>query len=69
MKAVLLSTFVASAAAFAPSQQTAKTSSLNAMTSGFGPEPIFIGDKSKDYFDPVGFMEVRIHAQISNMLL
>lgn len=65
MKAVLLSSIVATAAAFAPSQQakvTSSSTSLNEFCKGYvgneGPEPMFVGPNGSKDFDPAGLTEV-----------
>lgn len=63
MKTVLLCSLAATAAAFAPAQQQARSvTSLNEFAKGYvgneGPEPMFFENGSKD-FDPFGLTEVR----------
>jgi hypothetical protein len=66
MKAFLLASLAASAAAFAP-QSAVVTSSVsvngfaNDYVGGEGPEPIFIGKTGSKNFDPLGFAEVRTY--------
>jgi hypothetical protein len=65
MKASILISLVASAAAFAPAQQQAvRSSAVGAFANGYvggeGPEPMFIGKEGSKNFDPAGLAEVRI---------
>lgn len=63
MKAVILTSLLASAAAFAPSQQTRVSTSLNEFARGYvggdGPEPMFVGASGSKNFDPAGLCDVR----------
>jgi hypothetical protein len=63
MKAVILTSLLASAAAFAPSQQTRGSTCLNEFARGYvggeGPEPMFIGATGSKNFDPAGLCDVR----------
>jgi len=62
MKAVVFASLVASAAAFAPAQQSRSTTALNEFCRGYvggeGPEPMFIGKTGSTNFDPLGLTEV-----------
>ena len=57
MKAVILSTLLATAVAFAPQQQARTSTSLNEFVRGYvggeGPEPMFVGETGSKNFDPV----------------
>ena len=63
MKTAILASVVASAAAFAPTQQSRASTSLNAFANGYvggdNVEPMFIGKTGSKNFDPAGFSEVR----------
>lgn len=63
MKNVVLASVIASAAAFAPSQQSRASTSLNEFAKGYvggdNVEPMFIGETGSKNFDPAGFTEVR----------
>ena len=63
MKAVILSTLLATAVAFAPQQQARTSTSLNEFVRGYvggeGPEPMFVGETGSKNFDPAGLATVR----------
>jgi hypothetical protein len=62
MKAVLIASLAASAAAFAPQKASSATTSLQEFANGYvggeGPEPMFIGDTGSKNFDPAKLTEV-----------
>lgn len=63
MKTAIFASLLASAAAFAPAQQSARVaSSLNDFCNGYAGgdsvEPMFIGENGSKNFDPAGFCEV-----------
>ena len=62
MKSVVLASLIASAAAFAPAQQSRASTSLNEFCNGYvggeSVEPMFIGETGSKNFDPANFCEV-----------
>ena len=66
MKSLVFASLLTSALAFAPAQQTARTSALkdfcNGYAGGDSVEPMFVGETGSKNFDPVGFTEVSLLA-------
>ena len=64
MKSAIIASLIASAAAFAPSQQSRSNTALNEFCNGYvggeSVEPMFIGKTGSKNFDPLGFCEVRV---------
>lgn len=62
MKSVVFASILASAAAFAPAQQSRASTSLNEFCRGYvggeSVEPMFIGATGSKNFDPAGLAEV-----------
>lgn len=62
MKSFVLASLLASAAAFAPAQQSRASTSLNEFCNGYvggeSVEPMFIGETGSKNFDPLGFTTV-----------
>ena len=63
MKSVVVASLLSSALAFAPSQQSARTSALKDFCNGYAGgdsiEPMFVGETGSKNFDPLGLSEVR----------
>mmetsp|Transcript_7200 Transcript_7200/g.9349 ORF Transcript_7200/g.9349 Transcript_7200/m.9349 type:complete len:202 (+) Transcript_7200:84-689(+) len=61
MKSTIIASLIASAAAFAPAQQSRSASALNEFCNGYvggsSVEPMFIGKTGSKNFDPAGFCE------------
>eukprot|EP00523_Entomoneis_sp_CCMP467_P010327 CAMPEP_0168738336 /NCGR_PEP_ID=MMETSP0724-20121128/10878_1 /TAXON_ID=265536 /ORGANISM="Amphiprora sp., Strain CCMP467" /LENGTH=201 /DNA_ID=CAMNT_0008785671 /DNA_START=55 /DNA_END=660 /DNA_ORIENTATION=- len=61
MKSAIFASLIASAAAFAPSQQSRSTTALNEFCKGYvggdNIEPMWIGETGSKNFDPAGFTE------------
>lgn len=62
MKSIVFASLLASAAAFAPVQQSRASTSLNEFCNGYvggeSVEPMFVGKTGSKNFDPAGFTEV-----------
>ena len=62
MKSFVLASVVASAAAFAPVEQSRASTSLNEFCNGYvggeSVEPMWVGETGSKNFDPLGFTEV-----------
>jgi hypothetical protein len=75
MKAVILCSLAASAAAFAPASsqsQTLSSVALNEFANGYvggaGPEPMFIGKDGSKNFDPLNLAGVSSYAMRSSFV-